>query len=220
MWPWQESSPERTLLADNGRTKLVNILIFINVIRLKQLLQEWTGETWRAYADWNSHKTDLIKPTILKPEYMPGPAISIDTNSSGCMITYQGPGTGVHVAHADGLSGDTLHQLFNVVLFELNPYLANNKLKPNLTGITTECIKSSSVKKVYTLTIYIPLTKAKTAWQINHRGGWGHDPGQDAVIKKSPAWLKPKDVYTEVTIIPEGGKITTHFATYTLNKPA
>jgi hypothetical protein len=189
------------------------------MIRLKQLLQEWTGETWKSYADWNSHKADLIKPTISKPEFMPGPAIAFTVNVAAFDITYQGPASGVHVAHRDGLSGDTLHQLFNVVIFELNPYLADNKLKPDLTGITTECTKSDSVKGVYTLTIHIPLTEAKTAWQINHRGGWGHDPGKSAVIANSPSWLDPNDIYTEVTMIPSGGKITTHFATYTLHKP-
>lgn len=194
-------------------------IIFINVIRLKQLVIELANKPWKSCANWNSNKDGLIKSSILKPEFMPGPAIAIDTNSAGCTVTYQGPAYGVHVAHAQGLNGDTLHQLFNVIVCELNTYLADKKLKPDLTGITTECTKSDSVKGVYTLTIYVPLTEAKTAWQINHRGGWGHDPGQNAVINAAPSWLDPNDIYTEVTTIPSGGKITTHFATYTLHKP-
>ena len=189
------------------------------MIRLKQLLHEWTGETWNAYTDWKSHKNDLLTTTILAPEFMSGPAIEVNASNSAFTITYQGPASGVHVAHANGSSGDTLHQLFNVIIFELNPYLANKKLKPNLRSITTKCTKSKRVKNTYTLTIRIPLNKSNTAWQINHRGGWGHDPGQDAVINNSPAWLKPADVYAEVTAVPQGENITTHFATYTLDKP-
>jgi hypothetical protein len=189
------------------------------MIRLKQLLQEWTGETWSSCADWNTNKENLIKPIMLSAEFMPGPAIAIDSNAANFTITYQGPASGVHVAHARNGSGDTLHQLFNVLICELNPYLADKKLKPDLSGITTECTKSETVTGVYTLIIHVPLTESKTAWQINHRGGWGHDPGKNAVIDASPAWLDPEDVYTETTMVPGGGKITTHFATYTLNKP-
>ena len=143
------------------------------MIRLKQLLHEWTGETWNAYTDWKSHKNNLLTTTILAPEFMSGPAIEVNASNSAFTITYQGPASGVHVAHANGSSGDTLHQLFNVIIFELNPYLANKKLKPNLRSITTKCTKSKRVKNTYTLTIRIPLNKSNTAWQINHRGGWG-----------------------------------------------
>jgi hypothetical protein len=190
-----------------------------NMIRLKQLILELTNKPWDSCVNWDSNKENLIKPIILSPEFMPGPAIAIETNSANFTATYQGPASGVHVAHAKGLNGDTLHQLFNVVACELNTYLADKKLKPDLPGITTECTKSETVKGVYTLIIHVPLTESKTAWQINHRGGWGHDPGKNAVIKAAPSWLDPEDVYTETTIIPSGGKITTHFATYTLNKP-
>ena len=71
------------------------------MIRLKQLLHEWTGETWNAYTDWKSHKNDLLTTTILAPEFMSGPAIEVNASNSAFTITYQGPASGVHVAHAN-----------------------------------------------------------------------------------------------------------------------
>jgi hypothetical protein len=49
---------------------------------------------------------------------------------------------------------------------------------------------------------------------MNHRGGWGHDPGVGAIRSATPD-SADREIATETTMIPRGGgKITTHFAVF------
>lgn len=174
------------------------------MIKLKSLLCEWEGESWRSCRQWASHRDKFTGDSI--------PYIGIDFSVTQFELLYIGPGTGISLAHAKGGSGDTLHQLFNVLICEMNPRLASSNMKPDLQGIQTSCKRDGSN---YELIIRVPLEESDRAWQINHRGGWGHDPGVGAVKSVSPN-TPELETYTEITTIPSNGKITTHFATYPL----
>jgi hypothetical protein len=64
--------------------------------------------------------------------------------------------------------------------------------------------------------ITIPFTKVdKGVYQLNHRGGWGHDPGANAVtsaVGNVPNLEGP----AKVVVNTGGGKITEYFVTYTI----
>jgi hypothetical protein len=173
------------------------------MIRLKQLLREWTGETWTSCRQWASQRSKYIGSEE-------GVYVGTEISTSQFQLIYVGPSTGLSLAHAKGGSGDTLHQLFNVLICEINPWLANNKIRPNVAGITTECIAREAE---YELIIQVPLETSDRTWQMNHRGGWGHDPGVGAIRSATPD-SPDREIATEITVIPRGGKITTHFAVF------
>lgn len=174
------------------------------MIRLKRLLTEWTGETWSSCRQWQSHRVKFVGDAI--------PHVSTQLSTTQFELLYIGPSTGVSIAHAKGSSGDTLHQLFNVLICELNPELESGFMKPDLPGIQTSCKREGAN---YVFTIIVPLQESDRAWQINHRGGWGHDPGIGAIKSATPD-VPEREIATEITTIPGSGKITTHFATYPL----
>jgi hypothetical protein len=178
------------------------------MIRLKHLLMEdrdWTGDTWKSCKQWDSHKSTFLSGN--------GPAkISIGVGSTAIELKYEGPGSGISIAHASGGSGDTLHQLFNVIVCELNPKLANTKLKPIIDNISTSCINKKNGN--YEMTISIPFESADGPWQINHRGKWSkNDPGPDEVKSNVP---EGAEIARNVTNVPGGNSIYTYFATYPL----
>jgi hypothetical protein len=178
------------------------------MIRLKHLLMEdrdWTGEAWKSCKQWNSHKGTFLSGA--------GPAkISIGTGATSIQLKYEGPGSGLSIAHADRGSGDTLHQLFNVIVCELNPKLANVKMKPVIDNISTNCIATSNGN--YEMTISIPFESADGPWQLNHRGKWSkNDPGPDEVKANVP---EGAEISRNVTNVPGGNSIYTYFATYPL----
>ena len=176
------------------------------MIRLKTLLREWTGETWSSCRQWASQRSRYLGSED-------GVYVGIELTTTQFQLTYVGPDTGISLAHAKGGTGDTLHQLFNVMICEINPWLADNKIRPNIAGITTRC---NAREKDFELIIQVPLEPSDRTWQMNHRGGWGWDPGIGAVKSASPD-SPDIEFATEITMIPNGGgKITTHFATYPL----
>jgi len=177
------------------------------VIRLKQLLAEWTGESWKSCQQWNSHKTEFLSGEI-------GAKIKIVKSLSRFTLMYAGPATGISIAHAKGSSGDTLHQLFNVLLCEINPWLANNKVKPQIYKATSTCKKNPDGS--YHMVIEMPCVPSDKNWQINHRGGWGHDPGAKSVVAASNDNEGLEGPSTVVVTIPGNGVITTHFMRYPL----
>ena len=176
------------------------------MIRLKHLLAEWTGETWSSCRQWASQRSKYLGSEE-------GVYVGIELSTTQFQLTYIGPDTGLSLAHANKGTGDTLHQLFNVLICEINPWLADNKIRPNIADIKTQC---NAQDKVFELIIQVPLEPSDRAWQMNHRGGWGHDPGVGAVKSTSPD-TPDREIATEITMIPNvGGTITTHFATYPL----
>ena len=97
------------------------------MIRLKTLLREWTGETWSSCRQWASHRT----------RYMSGQekaVVTIQKSSTMFQLEYVGPSTGISLAHAKGGRGDTLHQLFNIVICEINPWL-------DATQVNASCLR-------------------------------------------------------------------------------
>lgn len=176
------------------------------MIRLKTLLQEWTGETWDSCSQWASHRA----------EYTSGAkkaVVTFQKSSTMFQLEYVGPSTGISLAHAKGLSGDTLHQLFNILICEMNPWLADVQYKPRLQDIVTRCTKDG---EYYMFLIQVPLEESDRAWQINHRGSWGGVPSINLIKSASPD-VPERELHTDTVVIPNnGGKIITHFATYPL----
>ena len=144
-----------------------------------------------------------------------GDKISIKESPSKFEITYKGPSSGLSIAHATG-GKDTIHQLYNVLICELNPYLSQGGMKPNIDNITTQ---TKSKNGTHILKITIPIQSDKNVWQIDRRGGWNHDPGSS---KMSDKCKKIEDFGGKcegpVTDVASGdfGKITEYFITHTI----
>jgi hypothetical protein len=101
------------------------------MIKLKPLLCEWTGETWSSCRQWASQRSKYLGSEE-------GVYVGIELSTTQFQLTYIGPDTGLSLAHANKGTGDTLHQLFNVLICEINPWLADNKIRPNIADIKTQ----------------------------------------------------------------------------------
>jgi len=142
-----------------------------------------------------------------------GDKIKIEGNTSGFVITYNGPASGLSIAHAAN-GGDTIHQLYNVLICEINQTLAQGNLKPNIDGISFQTGKDG---KNSMLSILVPFTKADGVWQLDRRGGWGHDPGAGKMSAKCSKLNKNnQECIGPVTKVVNGpfGKITEYFITH------
>ena len=176
------------------------------MILLKHLLAEWTGETWSSCRQWASQRSKYLGSEE-------GVYVGIELSTTQFQLTYIGPDTGLSLAHANKGTGDTLHQLFNVLICEINPWLADNKIRPNIADIKTQC---NAQDKVFELIIQVPLEPSDRAWQMNHRGSWGGVPSINLIKSASPD-VPERELHTDTVVIPnDGGKIITHFATYPL----
>lgn len=176
------------------------------MIRLKTLLCEWTGETWDSCRQWTSHRGKYTSGAEKA-------VVTFQKSSTMFQLEYVGPSTGISLAHAKGLSGDTLHQLFNILICEMNPWLKDMKSKPRLKDIVTRCIKDG---EYYIFLIQVPLETSDRAWQINHRGSWGGSASINAIKSATPK-VAEREIEINTTTIPaNGGEITTYFATYPL----
>lgn len=174
------------------------------MITLKSLLHEWTGESWKACRQWASHKSQFFAGSD-------GAKITISKSATAFRLKYVGPATGLSIAHATQSTGDTLHQLFNVLICEINPWLATQTLRPKLEDIITTC--DGKKGGTYKFNIYVPLISTKSSWQLNHRGSWsGADPGGSGVMGNSPAGATGP--VRNVVEVPGHSNITTYFATY------
>ena len=181
------------------------------MIRLKNLINEASsagpvpviGNGWSSNSQWQGHRSEFI-----------GQSINVDISDSNFKLEYTGKPSGISIAHAKGGTTDTLHQLFNVVLFELNPYLATKKLEPMIDSINTRGKKLD--KGIYNLVINIPLMESNGTWQINRRGGWGHTGGlNDVKSQKFKGVVETKGPVTVVTDTKHPwGPITEYFMAY------
>lgn len=120
------------------------------------------------------------------------PEIKTARTKSQFTITYKGTPFGFLLKHAKGGKQDTIHQLLNVLTLELNPYLKENKLKPQVNSIKMDMSGSN-------LSVTVPLIPAPSgaSYEISRRGGLGHAgdysgiekyrsyPGYEEAIKKS-----------------------------------
>ena len=141
------------------------------------------------------------------------PKITVTTTDSGMQLSYSGKGTGYAIAHASNSTGDSLHQAFNVIIAEANPYLIKGGLKPDIFNIQSNCTKKGNI---YTMNVSIPFTKVENGvYQLNRLGGWGHDPGA-AAIKSKVGNVPNLEGPDKVVVNTGGSKITEYFVTYTI----
>lgn len=160
---------------------------------------------------WNSCKAWRGKGGLAKW----GQYIDINKSSSQFIISYEGPSSGISIAHAKGGS-DTIHQVYNVLICELNPYLANGGMRPDIENIS---ITSGSNGKNQKISITVPLMESVNTYQIDRRGGWNHNPGNTLMKHKCNKINKDGGrCYGPVQKIVTGdfGKITEYFITHTL----
>jgi hypothetical protein len=185
------------------------------MIRLKQLLQEWTGDDWGSCAHWNetgaAYWDGEQDPTTKRRR----PEITITKSTAEFKLEYKGPASGWAIAHKYKGVNDTLHQMFNVLVCECNPYLADGGLKPDINNIV---VTSSVVNKFsYTMTITVPfISESDTAkiWQIDRRGSMGGgDPGENIILKSTKN--KP-NLEGPVRIQVKPGSIIEYVVCYTL----
>ena len=74
-----------------------------------------------------------------------GDKIKVDKSSSQFKVTYKGPSSGLSIAHAAN-GGDTIHQLYNVLICEINPFLGQGKMKPNIYHFTATDLAKERLK--------------------------------------------------------------------------
>ncbi len=145
-----------------------------------------------------------------------GDKIEVNKGMSQFRISYEGPASGIFIAHAAN-GKDTIHQLFNVLICELNPYLyEQGNLKPDIENISAE---GGTSGKKSTLTITVPLERSDETYQLDRRGGWGHDPGANKMKKKCDEVISSGGkCFGPVKNIVQArfGKITEYFITYTI----
>lgn len=161
------------------------------------------GSSWKSCKAWVS-KGGLTKW---------GDKVNISASKNQFEISYQGPSSGLSIAHAKG-GGDTIHQVYNILVCELNPYLAQGGMKPDINGIT---INGGKSVKGATLTIKVPLVDAQGVYQIDRRGGWNHNPGPTKMALKCKKLTQEGKIcegpVTKVVTAPFG-KITEYFVTH------
>jgi hypothetical protein len=144
-----------------------------------------------------------------------GDKIKVDKGQSQFKVTYKGPSSGLSIAHAAN-GGDTIHQLYNVLICEINPFLGQGKMKPKIDSIKTEGGKNG---KDSTISITVPIERSDETYQLDRRGGWGHDPGASKMTGKcNDIKSKGGKCFGPVKNILQApfGKITEYFVTHTI----
>jgi hypothetical protein len=174
------------------------------VIKLKLLLEQLAhGSQWHACKAWKSRGGT---------SYWNGddgrPRITITVNNAGFHLKYVGAASGYAISHGNDSTGDSLHQAFNVVMCECNPYLLRGGVKPDIENITAN---HNTRAAKHTMNIWIPFVVADGVWQINRRGGMGHDPGPQSVLATIG---KVNNLEGPVTV--KVASITEYFVTYTI----
>ena len=106
------------------------------------------------------------------------PKIDVSKSDTYFSVTYEGPFSGYLIKHGKCGSGDSVHQLCNVLTYEINKYISGKKLKPDIDNIDFE----KSGKK---FTIGVPLKSAEKSYKLERRGRWnGGEAGKEEVIAK------------------------------------
>lgn len=175
---------------------------------------EWTGETWKSCAHWTETKAKWDGGTDERGRIRP--KIDIEKSSEAFRLAYKGPASGWAISHANRSSGDTLHQIFNVLVCECNPWLKDQPLRPDIANVA---IGSQLNKRTYNVTITIPMLAESDAakhWQINRRGSMGgHDPGANSILN---ATRNEPNLQGPVRLEVDPGNITEYMVCYTLPK--
>ena len=192
------------------------------MIRLKTLLLEAQnkivpnalGDMWQACKTWNaSGKSNYWNGTGGRPN------ITVTVSPQELYVAYDGKTSGFVIATPNN-EMDSIHQVFNILICEGNPFLeANPGLKPDLQAIETT---SAKLEQGVSLTIAIPFVQENdnVIYQFNRRGGWTHDPGSTAVVTASKETAyeivgEPVTVYIKTNFNSESNDvsdgITEHF---------
>jgi hypothetical protein len=104
------------------------------------------------------------------------PKIDVSKSDTYFSVTYEGPFSGYLVKHGKCGAGDSVHQLCNVLTYEINKYLKGKKLKPNINNIDFE-------KEGSKFTIGVPLKSTEKSYKLERRGRWnGGEAGKQEVI--------------------------------------
>jgi hypothetical protein len=140
---------------------------------------------------------------------------TIEKSTKEFKLYYKGPNTGVSIAHKTDSKADTLHQVFNVLICEINPFIFNLKLKPLIKDIKFQYTKE------FKLIITVPFEESDQTYQLDRRGGWGHKQlkGFEDMKQKCKTSIKNlKKCEGPETKIVEGsfGKIWEYFICHTL----
>ncbi len=181
------------------------------MIRLKHLITEQTpiGSGWNACKRWKSSGgTSYWNGEDGRPE------IFIEYANNEFLFAYTGK-NGYVIATPENQT-DSLHQLFNIILCEMNPILIKGGLKPDIKSITANCTYFKE-ERVYDLNVSIPLIEvdANLKYQIDRRGGWGHTGGKSD-LPKAATRKNYEGPHTVVINDGNGRNITEYFVTYTV----
>lgn len=163
------------------------------------------GSGWKSCKSWRA-KGGLNKW---------GDKIKVNKGPNQFKITYTGPQSGLNIAHAAN-GGDTIHQLYNVLICEINPFLSQGKMMPKIENIKTEGGKNGTDS---TISITVPIEKSEDTYQIDRRGGWGHDPGSSKMDSKcKEVNRKGGKCFGPIKNILQApfGKITEYFIAHTI----
>ena len=161
---------------------------------------EITGDNWVSCKNYKNYDRNNIK--IVK-------------SKNSFYLNYMGPISGVSIAHAKNGKGDTIHQIYNVLICEINPFLSKGNMKPDINKIIIE--SNEQPNKDYTLTITVPLEDCDETYQLDRRGGWGHNPGNTLMDSKcKDINSKGGECFGPVQNVLNAsfGKITEYFITY------
>ena len=189
------------------------------MIQLRTLLTEndWVGSTWKSCKHWNQTGLSYWDGQVDSKTKRRRPEIKIDKSAAEFSLSYLGPASGWAISHADRGSGDTLHQIFNVLMCECNPWLKDRPLRPDIENIA---IRSRIRDAMYDVTITIPMIaepEASKRWQIDRRGSMGGgDPGEQIILKSTSR--KP-NLQGPVRIQVSPGNIVEYMVCYTLPAP-
>ena len=177
---------------------------------MKHLLAEQSavGSAWKSCRTWKSKGGTAYWDGIDGK-----PMIEINQTDSEFYFYYYGPASGYVIA-TPGNERDSIHQLFNVIVCEMNPVLITGGKKPIIDNIRSNGYIQG---KDWELHVRIPLEDCDPTlkYQINRRGGWGHDPGSNSIlssVKGSPNLEGPVKIVTNIG----SDKITEYFVTYTV----
>lgn len=110
------------------------------------------------------------------------PKIIVSKSDTYFSVSYDGPTTGYLIKHGrcenGGGTGDSIHQLCNVLTYEINKYLKGKKLKPDINNLDYE-------KEGNEFTIGVPLESSDKSYKLERRGRWnGGEAGKQEVITK------------------------------------
>jgi len=170
---------------------------------------EYVGDSWSSCKAWNSKGTGYWNGSNGRPK------IEVDANDAVFYIQYKGKAGGHAIASAKNSAGDTMHQVFNIIVCECNKYLAKGKLKPDIKEVQVTCNVN---KGIYDMSITIPLETVESGtYQLNRRGSMNNgDPGENSVLS-AIGNVKNLEGPERIVVSAPGVTIIEYFVTYDIS---